>query len=165
MLKLYEIEQNYLAALDIFTDPENEIMPEVAADTLEALEGEFELKAVRVAAFARQMEAEANAIKTAIEGMDKRKKTLESRAKWLKDYVKQGMETVGLKKLESAWFVASIQKNPASVDVFDAEAIPSEFKHNVIEIKIDKVAIKTALVSGQNIPGAKLTNGTRLAIK
>ena len=75
------------------------------------------------------------------------------------------METVGLKKLESAWFVASIQKNPASVDVFDAEAIPSEFKHNVIEIKIDKVAIKTALVSGQNIPGAKLTNGTRLAIK
>ena len=165
MLKLYEIEQNYLAALDIFTDPENEIMPEVAADTLEAIEGEFELKAVRVAAFARQMEAEANAIKTAIEGMDKRKKTLESRAKWLKDYVKHGMETVGLKKLESAWFVASIQKNPASVDVFDAEAIPSEFKHNVIEIKIDKVAIKTALVSGQNIPGAKLTNGTRLAIK
>ena len=67
MLKLYEIEQNYLAALDIFTDPENEIMPEVAADTLEAIEGEFELKAVRVAAFAKQMEAEAYAIKTAIE--------------------------------------------------------------------------------------------------
>jgi Siphovirus Gp157. len=165
MLKLYEIEQSYLAALDIFTDPENEIMPEVAADTLEAIEGEFELKAVRVAAFAKQMEAEADAIKAAIEGMDKRRKALENRAKWLKDYVKQGMETLGFKKLESPWFVASVQKNPASVDILNAEAIPSEFKHNVIEIRIDKAAIKTALASGQNVPGAKLTNGTRLAIK
>ena len=165
MLKLYEIEQNYLAALDIFTDPDNEIMPEVVADTLEAIEGEFELKAVRVAAFAKQMEAEADAIKVVIEGMDKRRKALENRAKWLKDYVKTGMETLGYKKIESPWFVASIQKNPASVDVFDSEAIPEAFKHSVIEIKIDKAAIKTALSSGQNIPGAKLTNGTRLAIK
>ena len=57
MLKLYEIERHYLEALDLFTDPDTEIPAEVVADTLEAIEGEFEVKAIRVAGFARQMEA------------------------------------------------------------------------------------------------------------
>ena len=108
MLKLYEIERNYLEALDLFTDPDTEIPAEVVADTLEAIEGEFEVKAIRVAGFARQMEAEAEAIKDAEERMGKRRKSLESRAKWLKDYVKIGMEAMGLKKLPSAWFVLSV---------------------------------------------------------
>ena len=165
MLKLYEIERNYLEALDLFTDPDTEIPAEVVADTLEAIEGEFEIKAIRVAGFARQMEAEAEAIKDAEERMGKRRKSLESRAKWLKDYVKIGMEAMGLKKLPSAWFVLSVAKTPPSVDVFDEAAIPGEFKRTVTETKIDKTAIKAAIDGKRVVPGARLVNGTRLSIR
>ncbi len=165
MLKLYEIERHYLEALDLFTDPDTEIPAEVVADTLEAIEGEFEVKAIRVAGFARQMEAEAEAIKAAEERMEKRRKSLESRAKWLKDYVKIGMEAMGQKKLSSAWFVLSVAKTPASVDVFDEAAIPGEFKLTETITKIDKTAIKAALGLKQEVPGARLVNGTRLSIR
>lgn len=165
MLKLYEIERNYLEALDLFTDPDQEIPANVVADTLEAIEGEFELKAVQVAAFARQMEAEAEAIKKAEESMEKRRKALEGRARWLRDYVKIGMETMGQKKLSSVWFVLSVAKNPPALDVFDEDAIPGEFKHKETITKIDKAAIKEAITAGQVIPGAKIVNGTRLSIR
>lgn len=165
MLKLYEIERNYLEALDLFTDPDTDIPPEVVADTLEAIEGEFEIKAVRVAAFARQMEAEANAIKAAEEGMGKRRKALESRAQWLKDYVKIGMETMGRKKFSSPWFVLSVAKNPPSVEVFDETEIPSEFKREETVTKIDKPAIKLAIDANRTVPGARIVNGTRLSIR
>jgi hypothetical protein len=167
MLKLYEIEQNYLAALDLFTDPDEDIPPEVVAGTLEAIEGEFELKAVRIAAFAKQMEAEAEAIKEAADRMEKRRKSLEARARWLRDYVKIGMETMGQKKLTSAWFVLSVQKNPAALDLYNEAAIPVEYKRTeTITVEhIDKAAIKNALGLGRVIPGARLTNGTRLAIR
>ena len=164
-MKLYEITRSYLEALDIFTDPDEEIPASVVVDTLEAIEGEFEIKAVNVAAFARQMEAEAEAIKTEVERMEKRRKALEARARWLKDYVKIGMETIGYKKLESPWFVLAVQKNPAAVDVFDESRIPDEYKRQIIEYRIDKTAIKEAIGKGLDIPGARLTNGTRLAIR
>lgn len=167
MLKLYEITENYLKALDLFTDPDADIPAEAVADTLEAIEGEFEIKAVQVAAFARQMEAEAEAIKQAEERMEKRRKALEARARWLRDYVKIGMETMGQKKFSSPWFVLTIAKNPPALDVYNEGAIPGEFKRTetVTTEYIDKAAIKNALGLGRVIPGARLTNGTRLAIR
>lgn len=164
-MKLYEITASYLQALDMFTDPDEDIPANIVADTLEAIEGNFEVKAVQVAAFARQMEAEAEAIKAAIESMERRKKALETRARWLRDYVKIGMETMGWKKLESPWFVLAVQKNPAAVDVFDENALPAEFKRQIIEYRIDKTAIKEAIGKGAVVPGARITNGTRLAIR
>jgi len=164
MLKLYEIEKNYLEALDLFADPDQDIPPEAVADTLEAIAGEFEMKAVRVAAFARQLEAEAEAVKAAASQMEKRRKALESRARWLKGYVKTGMETLGLKKLSSAWFVLSVVQNPVTVDVYDETALPGEFKRQETLIQIDKTAIKAAIDAKRTVPGARLVNGTRLSI-
>lgn len=167
MLKLYEIQNNYLVALDLFTDPDVDIPPEAVADTLEAITGEFEQKAVNVAAFARQMEAEAEAIKAAEERMDRRRKALENRARWLRDYVKIGMEVVGVKKVSSPWFVLAIQNNPAAVEITDPAAVPGEFMRQPEPPPPapDKTAIKAAWASGQPVPGTRLVTGTRLAIR
>ncbi|CAK0776805.1 Virus Gp157 [Gammaproteobacteria bacterium] len=164
-MKLYEIAAAYQQALDFLTNPEVDIPPEAVNDTIEALEGDFDQKAVNIAAFARQMEIEAEAIKAAEDAMDKRRRALENRAKWLREYVKYGMESIGRKKVTSAWFVLSIQKNPASLDVFDGDMIPAEYLHEVTEVRMDRAAIKNALAAGLNIPGAKLIQGTRLVIR
>lgn len=164
-MKLYEIERSYLHALDMFTDPDHDIPPNVVADTLEAIEGEFDVKAVNVIAYARQLEAEAEAIKDAVERMERRRRALGTRAGWLRDYVKTGMETLGKTKIPCAWFVLAIQKNPASVEVFDEAAIPDEYKTTVTEIRIDKSALKKALGEGLAVAGAALRNGTRLAVR
>ena len=90
---------------------------------------------------------------------------LEKRSEWLKDYTRHCMETLGTNKVKHPWFNLSIQKNPPSVTVYDEAALPFEYVAEVTTTKVDKAAIKAALLEGAQIPGAKLSNGTRLVIK
>jgi len=164
-LSLYQISSIYLEAMDILTDPEMELPAEAITDTLEGLGGEMEEKAINVAKFMRNIEATANAIKEAETAMAKRRKALENRASWMKDYLKGSMEHTGIIKIECPYFKLSIQKNPAAVNIINEDTIPDKFKEQVITWKVDKTAIKKAIQSGKTIPGAKLLNGTRLAIR
>ena len=164
-LSLYQISSIYLEAMDILTDPEMELPAEAITDTLEGLGGELEDKAINVTKFMRNMEATATAIKSAEEEMAKRRKALENRIKWMKSYLKDSMEHTGITKIECPYFKLSIQKNPAAVNIINEDTIPGKFKEQVITWKVDKTAIKKAIQSGKTIPGAKLLNGTRLAIR
>lgn len=164
-LALYELSHSYLRALEAFTDPKTDIPAEVVTDTLEGIEGEIQEKSVNVAKFMRNLESFAEAIKAAEEQMARRRKAIEARAKWIKDYLKGNMESCGITRIESPWFRLSIQRNPPAVEVFDPVAVPDEFKRPVVEIKIDKTAIKEAIGAGRDVPGAKLVNGTRLSVR
>jgi hypothetical protein len=164
-LSLYQLSGNYLQALDFLTDPETDLPAEVINDTLEGLTGELEDKAINVAKFLRNMETTADAIKTAEETMAKRRKALENRVKWIKDYLKSNMEHTGISKIECPFFKLSIQKNPAAVNVINEDAIPKKFKEEIITWKLDKTAIKKAIENGEAVSGAGLSNGTRLVIK
>ncbi len=164
-LSLYQLSNDYLEALDVLTDPEMDLPIEVVTDTLEALTGDLEEKAVNVTKFLRNMEATAKAIKEAELDMAKRRRSLENRVKWMKDYLKGNMEHTGITKIECPYFKLSIQKNPATVNITDEKAIPDQFKEQIISWKIDKTAIKNALKTGETVTGAVLANGTRLAIR
>ncbi|CAA9889093.1 conserved hypothetical protein [Candidatus Methylobacter favarea] len=164
-LSLYDLSSHYLSALDTLTDPEMDLPAEVINDTLEALTGEIEDKAVNVAKFMRNMETTALAIKEAEAAMAKRRKALENRVSWMKAYLKENMEKSGITKIECPYFKLSLQANPSAVTVLDEAAIPAEFKEPVISWKIDKTAIKEAIKLGKSVPGADLVNGSRLVIK
>ena len=166
-LSLYQLSSHYIQALDFLTDPELAIPIEAVNDTLESLTGELEDKAINVAKFIRNMETTANAIKKAEVDMAKRRKSLETRVQWLEDYLKSSMEATGITKIECPYFKLSIAKNPPALDLFDANAVPSKYKHTetVTTEQIDKAAIKAALSSGKTITGARLVNSTRLVIK
>jgi len=166
-LSLYQLSSHYLQALETLTDPDVDLPLVVINDTLESLSGELEDKAINVTKFLRNLETTAEAIKTAEVAMSKRRKALESRVQSLKDYLKSNMEATGITQIECPYFKLSIAKNPAALDLYDSEAIPSAYKsYETVTIEhIDKAAIKTALMQGQDIAGAKLTHGTRLAIR
>jgi hypothetical protein len=166
-LSLYQLSSHYIQALDFLTDPELAIPIEAVNDTLEGLTGELEDKAINVAKFIRNMETTANAIKKAEADMAKRRKSLETHAQWLESYLKSSMEATGITKIECPHFKLSIAKNPPALELFDANAVPDEYKHTetVTTEHIDKAAIKSALSSGYEIQGARLVNGTRLVIK
>lgn len=166
-VSLYQLSNTYVQALDFLTDPDLDLPIEAVNDTLESLSGELEDKAVNVAKFLRNMEASAQAIKAAEAAMAKRRKALEEKTKWLKDYIKSNMEATGIRQIECPYFKLSIAKNPATLEVFDTEAIPDTYKHiEIVSVEhIDKAAIKAALANGNPIPGARLTHSTRLAIR
>ncbi len=162
---LYDISSDYLQALDLFTDPEVDIPLEAALDTLESTEGQLQEKAVNVAKFMQNLDATAKAIKEAEQQMARRRKAIENRARWIKDYLKTNMEAAGITKIESPWFSLAIQKNPPSVEVLDEQALPEDYKTEVVTLKIGKAAIKEAVKEGEDVPGAVLRQGTRLAVR
>ncbi|MBE0469967.1 MAG: siphovirus Gp157 family protein [Methyloprofundus sp.] len=164
-LSLYQISANYLEALDVLTDPEMDLPIEAVTDTLEGLGGELEDKAINVAKFLRNIEAAAKAIKEAEVEMAKRRRSLENRVTWMKDYLKGSMEHTGITKIECPYFKLSLMKNPGTVNITDENAIPDQFKEQVISWKINKTAIKDVIKAGELVPGASITNGTRLTIK
>lgn len=97
--------------------------------------------------------------------MAQRRRTIENRAQGLKDYLKHNMEASGITRIESPWFVLSVQKNPGAVEITDERQLPDDFKTEVVTVKVDKAAIKDALKAGHDVPGAALVQGTRLAIR
>lgn len=183
-LRLYELSDNYLSALDYLTDPEADIPMEAVTDTLEAFELDLTEKATNVAAFARNLEATAKAIKEAEQAMARRRRALENRSQWIKDYLKHNMEATGITKIESPWFVLAIRKNPQSVEVSDEASLPDDTVtvtlemgraaynqvkehlngHRVTGTRVDKAGLKTRLKAEEAIDGARLVQGTRLQI-
>lgn len=62
-------------------------------------------------------------------------------------------------------FQLRLQTNPPGVDVFNPESIPGEFITTEMRTSINKRAILEALKAGQDVPGAVMKQGTRIALK
>lgn len=164
-LSLYQISAEFRDMVDHLTNTQDDA--QAIADTIEAESYPLEVKAQNVAYAIRNLEASAAAIKQAEQDMAERRKRIEKRAEQVRDYLKQCMELAGVSKIDCPHFQLSIQKNPPSVDIFEQALIPASFMKTPEPPPPapDKTAIKAAIKAGQEVPGATLTAGTRLAIK
>jgi hypothetical protein len=137
------------------------------SDTLESLGGELQVKAVSVGCFIRNLEATAAQIKDAEAQMAARRKALENRAARVKDYLHASMLVAGVDKIECALFRLSVRNNPPAVEVYDALSIPAQYMRQpeLPPPAPDKKALAEALKRGEEVPGVRLTHGTRVEIK
>ena len=161
-LKLYELSTDYLRALDALTAQE-ELPPEAIADTLDGLAGAWEDKALNVARYVRNLEAEADAIADAKQRMEVRAKATANHAARLKAYLKTELERTGLTP-KAPDLALRLQKNPPSVLVDDANRLPDAYRRTELLTTILKAEIRTALKAGQSVAGARLVSSTRLVI-
>lgn len=139
----------------------DDLSEEVINDTLEALEGEFNDKAISIAAFIMNMEADVKAIKEAENRLSERRKKIESKIEWFKKYLSENMLRTGILKIECPYYKVSLQDNPWSVQVIDESMIPEKYKTIETITKIDKNAIK----SDGGCDGVTLGRTKRLVIK
>lgn len=163
MTALYVLANEYRQAAELLADLD--MAPEVVRDTLESISGELEAKACNIAMMARNLEATAVAIKEAEASLSKRRKAIEAKADWLRGYILAAMDATGVQKISSPYFVISARDNPASVDVFDASMVPSQFMREPKPPEPDKTKIAEAIKQGQDVPGCKMARGRRLDIR
>ena len=164
-LALYEISSDYKKAVDELVNMDLPI--EAVRDTLEGMQGDLAVKARNVIAFAQNLEALAEEIKKAEDSMSHRRKVIQNRAESIREYVKDCMENAGVTKVECPWFAISIKKNPPSVEIYDEGSVPDLYKKipPPPPAKPDKKMISEVLKGGQEVPGAKLIQSTRLDVK
>lgn len=164
-LTLYALSDKLLIAQEQLAA--SEFDEQTIRDTLEGLEGEVAQKMEQCLSVYRNLDALTEQIKMAEVDMAARRKTIENRAEWLREYVKEQMERTGISKIECPYFVAKIAKNPPRVVVDSLAEIPKGFLHYPPppEPSVDRKAVAEAWKRGEAVPGTHMEQGTRLEVK
>ena len=158
MSSLYELTKEFKEAEIALLDMDEQTV----TDTLESLAMPIEEKAINVAKYIGNINAEADAIAEAIKLMQARLKAAKTKANNLTDYLHTNMLKCDIDRISCPYFELAVVKKPASV-IIDG-IVPSEFMVEKIVSSPDKKAIKAAIESG-GVSFAHLEAGTRLRIK
>lgn len=147
MSTMYELTSDYLSILAMADDLD--ISPEVIADTLEAIDGEIELKAEATAKVLRELSARAEGLKAEEKRMSEMRKRIEANAESLKNRLEDMMRATGKIKFKTSLFSFAIQKNggklPIIMDV-DTADLPDDYV--IINEKPDMDAIRKMIDEG-----------------
>lgn len=158
-MNLYELTGSYIQLQNILEDMEDE---DIAA-ALDEVNDSFENKAINTVKMIKAFEADAKAVKEEKQRLGKRQKTLENKAKSLKNYIFDNMKATQKEKIHSDLFNISIRKNPPSLDIHSEEAIPTEF-YIEQKPKLDKQKLKE-YVKEYGLDGVELKQGESLSIR
>ena len=162
-LKLYQIPAFMRQALDNL-EIDKETGEILNADGLHSIELSAKDKIANTGRYLRECTVLLDAMKQAKQNIDARMKTLQKRIDFLSGLSLDGMEALGLKKIEEPDIRISIRKSINTM-IEDEKAIPSKFVTIVQTEKINKTEIKKAIQVGEDVPGAYLVENINLAIK
>ncbi|HGJ8377980.1 TPA: siphovirus Gp157 family protein [Neisseria gonorrhoeae] len=160
-LALYRCAADVQAALDYYFDSETE-----REDTLEAVIGQFEVKAQSVIAYIKNQEITEKMLEEHIRRMTGKLKAVKAQNQSLKDYLARNMQAAGITeiKADDGTFKASFRKSEAVV-ILDEAQIPAEFMREAVKTEPDKTAIRKAIESGRQVAGAKIEGRKNLQIR
>ena len=152
MANIYELTDDYLRILELMEDPE--LDPQLLADTMEAVKGNYEDKIDGYAYVRQSIKDEIRTIEDAIKRLQEKKTARENNIKRLESVIYQSMKATGNKKINTAVHTVWIHKNPESVvmDVDDWKSVPEEYLRQK-DPEINKTAIKDALKAGADLSG------------
>jgi hypothetical protein len=162
MTALYTLA-GQLIELQKLSDVDSDV---VIADTLDAVEGEFNKKAEALVSITINMDADVTAIDKEIGRLTDRKKAIANRQESLKEYLRMNMEASGINNISCPLFSITCAKGRSIAIIEDESLLPDEMVNVSTEIVPDKKAILEALKRGDDVPGARLgTSKTSIRIK
>lgn len=165
-MRLHEISTQFE---DVFSRiDENGELTEEMMISIDVLKVDFENKAVAVASYIKNLEAEDTAITQAIENMKARKNKLSRQMDGLTDYLQYNLQKMSINEIKTCpYFKIRLKQCPPSVDVFDEKAVPPEFwrEKTTTTTSVDKIKLKEVLCEGVEVPGASIQRKIKLEIK
>lgn len=164
-LSLYNITDRFVEIIDKVQ--EGEITEEQYNELGQELAIALQNKSIGIIGYVQNEEALIDAVDVQIKRLQDLKKQKTNNLDKFKQYVKENMEKLGITKLETEIGKMSIAKNPLSIEIENEDEIPSEFKQEVMTVKIDKTAIKTYFKeTGEIVPGTRIiSDKTSLRVK
>ena len=159
---LYEITSGFPALME-----NEEITEEDKKKIEEELTVLLQQKSQSIIGYTKNIELTISAMKEEEKRIAEDRKILENKMARFKDYVKECMERNGITKIETGLGTLSIAKSPVSVEIVNEDEVPSEFKQEVVTVKIDKSKIKNNFKETGEIPTGVniITSNTNLRIK
>lgn len=165
MTTLYELTANHRQLQELVERDDNELA-EAIADTFEAIEGEFNDKAVSLIAVVNNLSSDTTAIDNEVKRLEERKKVIKNKQDQMREYLRMNMEAAGITNIKCPLFSITLAKGRDIVQIDDEKLIPAEYLNIKTTYSPMKADILKALKSGEEIPGASITkSSTSLRIK
>jgi hypothetical protein len=131
--------------------------PDLLLDTIEGETGLMEVIDAMILADLADVEHIAG-LKRAAMTLAERKSRIERRVETRRALIEQAMTLMDQKKLKRPGGTLTLSDRAPKVEVFDESVIPSRFFKT--EPKLDREALKEAVMAGEHVPGAVKTNGS-----
>lgn len=157
-MKMYELVEAYQNILEL--DLEQDDLQTVLA----SLQGTIEEKVENIVKVMNQLNAEEAAYKAEIDRLSKHKATAKKKHDNLKEWLSDSLKALDIKKIDTPTNKISFRKSE-SVSIDDVLLIPKDYivvKHSEVP---DKTALKKAIKSGEDIPGAHIETKQNIQIK
>ena len=161
-MNLYEISRNYNNLQKLIDNPE--IPQEMIIESLNSVGEEIELKAENIAKLIKNIEGDIKIFKEEEQRINERRKVLENKTKWLKNYLEENMKATGKTKFKHGTFSFNIQKNPPSLSIEDINYIPNKYLVQQ-EPKVDKKELLKDIKNGLEIDGVEIVQTESLRIR
>jgi len=160
---LYQIEQEYLNIVQSIIDAGGEITEEQET-ALSISKEQLQNKGVCYGFICKQLEGNIDLIDLEIKRLQALKKPLVNSIDRLKNNLSQAMQMFDVTELKTPLLKINFRKSE-SVEIEDIALLDSNFIKVVTTKTADKVAIKDAIKSGENVQGAILQTNLNLQIK
>jgi len=151
-------------ALELTNGEPEENRLEQLRQALHSLNMKFVDKVTNIVKFVKNLEAQREAVASEAKRLSDRKKAIDNRIDWLKNYVKTAMQATQSEKIKYALFTIYVGQNQPSVEVLNIDELEEQF----IKIKkeVDKTRILEQVKSTGVIPaGVNIVQGTHLVIR
>lgn len=166
MAHLYEITDQARQLAEIAAESDED-MAQAIADTWEAIEGEFEDKAISLIHVTHAIKGDTDQIAAEIKRLQARKKAFENKVDSLKSYLRTNMEASGITKIECPLFSITLVKPQKIVIIDNEEKIPPDFLRITTAMAPMKKEILDALKKDpDSVPGCTIGESkSRLLIR
>lgn len=128
-------------------------------------QNELQEKSINYAYAIKSIESDIDTIDAEIKRLQALKSSRTNAIDRMKSAVLDALTIYGIEKVTSPTLNLSVRLNPEAVEIVNEYQIPKEFFNEKVTISIDKTAIKEAIKSGQEVPGAVINRKSRLDIK
>ena len=161
---LYFISGNLTAILNQIEENGGELTPELE-QALTITEEQFLDKAADYGLAILNLRSMSDNCDKEIKRLKALKDFYDNTEKRLGTAVSNAMQAFDHTKVENPVIRMGLRHTTAVSDDYDLDLVPKEYKIVKVETKLDKKAVKEAILSGKEVPGAHLVENVSLQIK
>ena len=159
-MSLYHLTQAYREVRD-----NDDLDPQVAADTLDSIKEPLKDKLDSVAWIIDQLQSDSKTLKDKAKELNEIARHKQNRADWLKQYMTDSLDAADINKMQTDNHVISIRNFKASTVIDDESKLPVDYVVEHTEYKPDKAKIYKDLKAGKEVLGAHLQANRKAVIK
>lgn len=162
-MNIFNIQNEYKELINQLIDNGGELTPELEL-SLQINKDQLSSKSENYGYVIKQLDCEIDIIDNEIKRLQQLKKVRQNSIGRLKANIEMAMNTYEIDEINTPLIKINFRKSE-SVEVEDINELPQMFKIIKVTEDVNKIAIKEALKSGENIKGCYLKTNKNLQIK